>query len=170
MNPSAWLVENLDLIPHAGVVLDVASGGGRHAVFLAERGWRVHAVDKDAAALALLGRVGRVGQVGKITTECVDLERGEASFGEGCYDAVIVFNYLHRPLMPAIVRAVRPGGGVLIYETFTAGQAQRGRPRNPDFLLHEGELPGLVAPLRVIRAREGDFDGRFVASVVATRE
>jgi SAM-dependent methyltransferase len=170
VNPSAWLVENLDLIPPGGAVLDVASGSGRHAVFLAERGWRVHAVDNDAVALALLEQVGRVRRVGEITTECVDLERGDASFGQGGYDAVIVFNYLHRALMPAIVRAVRPGGGVLVYETFTAGQALRGRPRNPDFLLQEGELPGLVAPLRVIRAREGDFDGRLVASVVAVRD
>ena len=167
MKPAAWLVENLDVIPRDGLVLDVASGSGRHATFLAERGWRVHAVDRDTASLA---EVRRVGPVGKITTECVDFESGDPALGEGRYDAVIVFNYLHRPLMPAIVRAVRSGGGVLIYETFTVGQAARGRPRNPDFLLHNGELPGLVAPLRVIRAREGDFDGKLVASVVAIND
>ena len=81
---------------------------------------------------------------------------------------MLVFNYLHRPLMPAIVDAVEPGG-VLIYETFTAGQAQRGRPTNPAFLLRDGELPALVAPLAVLRAREGDFEGRLVSSIVAAR-
>ncbi|HUE86239.1 MAG TPA: class I SAM-dependent methyltransferase [Vicinamibacterales bacterium] len=169
MKPAAWLVDNLDVLPRGGVALDVASGSGRHAIFLAARGWRVHAVDRDAAALEELRRVGQVGQVGQITTECMDLESGVARLGEGCYDAVVVFNYLHRPLMPAIVRAVRDGG-VLIYETFTVGQARRGRPRNPAFLLQEGELPGLVAPLRIIRSREEEYDGKLVASVVAVRD
>ncbi len=165
VTPAAWLVDNLDVIPRGGLVLDVACGSGRHAVFLAERGWRVHAIDRDTVAV---GQVGRVGRVGEITTARVDLESGNPTLGEGLYDAVIVFNYLHRPSMPAIVRAVRPGG-VLIYETFTVGQAQRGRPRNPNFLLKDGELPSLVAPLRVLRAREGDFDNKLVASVVAIR-
>ena len=79
---------------------------------------------------------------------------------------MVVTNYLHRALMPAIVRAVAPGG-VLVYETFTAAQAGRGTPTNPAFLLAPGELPRLVAPLAVIRQREGDIDGRHVASVVA---
>jgi SAM-dependent methyltransferase len=170
VKPAAWLVENLDVLPRGGVVLDVACGSGRHALFLAERGWRVHAVDRDADALAELGRVARVGPVGEISTECIDLESaGNPSLGDGLYDAVIVFNYLHRPLMPAIVNAIRPGG-VLIYETFTVGQAHRGRPRNPDFLLRDGELPALVAPLRLLRAREGDYDGKLVASIVAVRD
>ena len=170
MKPAAWLVQNSDVIPPGGMVLDVASGSGRHALFLAERGWRVHAVDRDVSALAAIGQVGQVGQVGEITVERVDLERGDPSLGDGLYDAVIVFNYLHRPLMPKIVNAVRRGGGVLIYETFTVRQAQRGRPRNPDFLLREGELPTLVAPLRVVRTREGDFEGALVASIVAVRD
>ena len=169
MTPSKWLVENLDVIPRGGMVLDVACGSGRHAIFLAERGWRVHAVDRDPGVLGPVGQVGRVGLVGEITTECLDLEAGHPTLGDGLYDAVIVFNYLHRPLMPAIVRAMRPGG-VLIYETFTVGQAERGRPRNPDFLLRDGELPTLVAPLRVLRAREGDFEGALVASIVAVRD
>jgi hypothetical protein len=70
--------------------------------------------------------------------------------------------------MPAIVEAVAPGG-VLIYETFTIAQAARGRPRNPAFLLNPGELPELVEPLRIVRAREGEFEGRCVASIVAMR-
>ena len=148
-------------------MLDVASGRGRHTLHLAARGWRVHAVDRDPDALAAL-RQAASGLAGEVTTECLDLESGTPSLGVRRYGAVLVFNYLHRPLMPAIVDAVEPGG-VLIYETFTAGQAQRGRPTNPAFLLRDGELPALVAPLAVLRAREGDFEGRLVSSIVAAR-
>lgn len=147
-------------------MLDVASGSGRNALFLARKGWRVHAVDRDADALARLSN--QVSPVGTITTEQLDLESDRASLGVGCYQAVIVFNYLHRPLMPTIVQALAPGG-VLIYETFTRAQAARGKPRNPAFLLHPVELPILVRPLRVLRAREGDIGGKFMASVVAMR-
>jgi SAM-dependent methyltransferase len=154
-------------------VLDVASGRGRNTIFLLSQGWHVHAVDSDGDALAdLVAEAGRRGYVegitDRLTTACVDLESGGVSLGSRCYDAVIVFRYLHRPLMPAIVDAVAPGG-VLIYETFTRQQASRGRPRNPAFLLHAGELPALVTPLRVVRSREGDIDGKFIASVVAMR-
>ena len=79
-----------------------------------------------------------------------------------------MFSYLHRPLFPALVRALRPGG-VLLYETFTKEQARHGRPSNPEFLLDPGELPDLVAPLEVIRRREGEFEGRHVASVAARK-
>jgi protein-L-isoaspartate O-methyltransferase len=157
---AAWLVANVDLLRPGGAVLDVASGRGRNAIYLANLGWRVHAVDRNVDALASLPST--------ITTQVIDLESGDVSLGTRCYDAVIVFNYLHRPLLPAIVEAVAPGG-VLIYETFTMAQAVRGRPRNPAFLLEEGELPALVQPLRVVRAREGEFDGKCVASLVAMR-
>jgi 2-polyprenyl-3-methyl-5-hydroxy-6-metoxy-1,4-benzoquinol methylase len=160
--PAAWLVANVDCIPAGGTVLDVACGRGRNAVFLADRGWHVHAVDRDAALIAGLERHPR------ITTWQLDLEAGAISLGSRCYQAVVVFNYLHRPLMPAIVDAVAPGG-VLIYETFTVDQASRGRPRNPAFLLNRGELATLMRPLRVVREREGEFDEKCVASVVAIR-
>ena len=143
-------------------MLDVACGRGRNAVYLVARGCRVHGVDRDPAALAAIAHPA-------ITTAQVDLETSPPpSLGEGLYDAVIVFHYLHRPLFPSIVAAVR-AGGVVIYETFTRDQAARGHPRNPAFLLQPGELPALLAPLRIVRAREGDFEGRYVASVVAIR-
>lgn len=159
-DPAEWLVANVDLIPPGGAVLDVACGRGRNAVFLASRGWRVHAVDRDRQALAALPA--------GVTTQEMDLETGEVSFGSQCYAAVVVFNYLHRPLLPALVAAVAPDG-VLIYETFTTAQALRGRPRNPAFLLRAGELPTLVSPLHVIRSREGEFGGKCMASIVAMR-
>ncbi len=148
-------------------MLDVACGRGRHALFLADRGWRVHAIDRDTDALAAIAKSARALE-GAVTTEPVDLESPTASLGSKVYGAVLVFNYLHRPLMPAIVDAVGPGG-VLIYETFTAAQAERGQPRNPAFLLQDGELSTLVRPLKILRSREGEFDGKLVASIVARR-
>jgi SAM-dependent methyltransferase len=163
-----WLWSNIDLIARDRPVLDLASGRGRHALSLASRGWVVHAIDRDASALAELDERARVpGLV--IHTTRVDLERHGVDLGTNHWGTILVFNYLHRPLFPAIVRALAPGG-VLIYQTFTIGQRERGRPRNPDFLLQPGELPLLVAPLRVLRSREGDFDGKLVASVAARKE
>ncbi len=165
--PAAWLVDHLDLLPRGLPILDVACGAGRHALHLAGRGWTVHAIDRDADTLRALGAAACAANL-PITVEVQDLETGAPSLAPRAYGGVVVFNYLHRPLMPAIVDAVA-AGGVLIYETFTIGQAARGRPTNPAFLLHPGELPRLVAPLDVQHWREGDVDGRLLASIVAVR-
>ena len=103
-----------------------------------------------------------------LTTIVRDLETGDADLGDAAWDLIVVTHYLHRPLMPAIVRALAPGG-VLLYETFTTAQAARGKPTNPAFLLLPGELPRLVAPLATVRQREEEVDGRMVASVAARK-
>ena len=163
-----WLLANTDLIARDRSVLDVASGRGRHALWLASRGWEVHAVDRDAAALAELDERARSrGLV--VHTDCIDLEREDVDLGTERYGTVLVFNYLHRPLFPSIVRALLPGG-VLLYETFTIGQRERGHPRNPNFLLQDGELPTLVAPLDILRSREGEFGGKLIGSVAARKQ
>lgn len=164
--PSRWLTDNLDLIPKGQAVLDVASGRGRHARALAAAGWHVQAVDRDPAALASIDADDRFR--GAIATDVIDLEAAAVSLGHSVYGAILVFNYLHRPLMPVLIDALAPGG-VLIYETFTRGQAARGHPRNPAFLLDDGELPRLVRPLEVVRWFEGERDGNLISSVVARR-
>lgn len=163
----SWLVENAYLIPPGRPVLDVASGNGRNALYMAAGGWPVHAIDRDPAALSALEASARA-QGWLVTTAVIDLETGAPALGHRRFAAVLVFNYLHRPLMPILVDAVAPGG-VLIYETFTAGQALRGHPRNPAFLLRDGELPALVAPLEILRMREGEFEGKLVSAIVARR-
>ena len=166
--PASWLVDNAALLPRGGRALDVACGRGRHALWLAAAGFDVTAVDRDAEAIARAGEIARHAGL-RITTSVVDLETDPPpSLGSQAYDVVLVFNYLHRPLMPMIRDAVKPGGR-LIYETFTRRQAERGHPRNPAFLLEDGELERLVAPFSILRSREGDVDGRFIASVVAAR-
>ena len=85
----------------------------------------------------------------------IDLETGTAwSLGNG-YNGIVVTNYLHRPLLPAIATAIAPGG-VLIYETFALGNERFGRPRNPDFLLRPGELLEVFATLTVVAFEQGE--------------
>jgi tellurite methyltransferase len=165
--PSSWLIDNADLLPRDGKkVLDLACGRGRHALLLASAGFDVHAIDRNPDAIAFLRATAERLHL-SITARVVDLEgENPPEIGTSAYDAVVVFNYLHRPLMPPLRAALTPGGR-LFYETFTTRQAERGHPKNPAFLLKDGELPQLVAPLTVLRSREGDVDGRFIASIVA---
>jgi SAM-dependent methyltransferase len=136
-------------------------------LLLAAAGFDVTAVDLDPAAMAdLRARCREIGV--SLHAEVRDLEKADLDLGAAAFDLVVVFRYLHRPLFPALRRVLRPGG-VLVYETFTRAQAARGRPTNPAFLLEEGELPRLVAPLEVLASGEGEYEGSFVARVVARR-
>ena len=166
-DPATWLTSHRSLLPATGDSLDLACGSGRHAIWLAEQGFRTLAVDRDAVAIGGLSQeAARRGL--SIETRVVDLESGETFLGPDSFDLIVVVHYLHRPLFPSLVSALRPGG-VLVYETFTRAQAARGKPTNPVFLLESGELADLVRPLTILVSREGDFEGRMIASVIATR-
>jgi len=128
---SPWLERWSHLIPANGRVLDVAAGSGRHSRWLAARGHAVTAVDRDEAAMTALSNVAE--------TVVADLENGPWPLRDRRFDAVVVTNYLWRPLFPALKDAVAPGG-LLIYETFAQAHAALGRPRRPEFLLRPGEL------------------------------
>ena len=148
---SAWVARHAPLIRPGGRVLDVASGAGRHARFLAAMGLQVTAVDRDAAALA-----GMAGTPGIEGVEA-DLESQPWPFAGARFDAVVVTRYLHRPLFGALARAVADDG-VLLYETFAVGQEQLGRPRRPEFLLRPGELLEAFAALTPLAFEQGRFD------------
>ncbi len=166
--PSSWLVAGTSLVRPGARTLDVACGRGRHALFLAAAGSMVRAVDRDEARVERLNALARRLRL-PLDAEVTDLENGGADLGDGEWELILVFNYLHRPLFPALVRALRVGG-ILLYETFTAMEGIRhGRPSRPEHLLEPGELPRLVAPLEVVREREGEFDGARVASVAARK-
>jgi tellurite methyltransferase len=166
-DPSPWLLDNIDLVARDERVLDVATGRGRNALYLAAHGWSVDAVDRERDVLANL-EAQACSLEDRVQTICLDLEDAALDLGANVYGTILVFRYLYRPLLPALIAALKPGG-VLLYETFTIGQRERGHPRNPAFLLENGELPRLVAPLVVLRSREGDFDGNLVASVAAQK-
>jgi len=165
--PSSWLIENADLLPRGGLVLDAACGRGRHALLMSSAGYKVKALDRDTVAIAALREdASRLSL--DLTAEVADLERDDTTLGTEAYDVILVFRFLHRPLFPAIAAALRRGG-LLLYETFTKEQAATGHPRRPEFLLDHGELPRLVAPLQVLRERDGELHGAFTAAVAARK-
>jgi SAM-dependent methyltransferase len=161
--PSPWVVRWLHLIPPGGTVLDLACGSGRHLRWLAARGFRLTGVDRDRDALARAG-----GPAERIEA---DLELGAWPLEGRQFDAVIVTNYLWRPLLPAIVGSVADPG-VLLYETFAIGHQYLGRPNNPQFLLRRGELLAAAAPLRIVAFEDGFVDGppRHLQRLAAVRE
>ena len=146
---SPWVRRFASLVPAGRGVLDLACGHGRHVRFFRARGHPVLAVDRDVSGLADLEEDPGVEIVQ------ADLEAGRWPFGKRRFGAVVVANYLHRPLMAPLVAAVE-AGGALIYESFGRGNERIGRPRNPDFLLRPGELYDAVAPhLQVIAYEQG---------------
>ena len=146
--PSEWVRRWAHLVRPGGKVLDLACGTGRHARFFAARGHVVTACDRDQAALATLAAVPGV------TSLQGDLEDGSPwPFDPAQFDAVIVCNYLHRPLFAAIGGALAPGG-VLVYETFLSGNERYGKPSNPRFLLERDELLSAFAQRLVVAGFE----------------
>lgn len=148
LQPSAWVRRFCALIRRGGRVLDIASGRGRHARLLRDLGCTVVAVDRDEASLE-----GMRSEPG-IQIVCADLESGPWPFQPRSFDAVVVTNYLYRPLFAPLKEALKEGG-VLIYETFAVGNERYGRPSNPEFLLRRDELLGLAAPLQVVAFEQG---------------
>ena len=167
MDPTRWLLEHEHLLPQSGNALDVASGQGRNALWLASRGLQTLALDLDAAAVQFVREQAERRGL-PLSAEVRDLETSADPLPADAYDAIVVVHYLHRPLFPALKAALRRGG-LLVYETFTRGQAERGKPTNPAFLLEPGELRELVHPLEIVVEREGDFEGKLLASVSARR-
>jgi SAM-dependent methyltransferase len=162
---SPWLQRWAHLLPPGGRVLDLACGRGRHLRWLAERGFRVTGIDRDAAALAAAQDLADAGQAELIEA---DVENGPWPCPGRQFDAVVVTNYLWRPLWPKVLAALAPGG-VLVYETFAAGNETVGKPSRPDFLLQHGELLQRCAGLRIVAYEDGFLDApaRFVQRVVA---
>ena len=159
--PAPFLVEQLHRLPK-GTALDVAAGGGRHSLLLAARGYHVDAIDRDAAALSQLSASAAKQERSSITTKAVDLEQPapfDPGFGHDTYDVIVVFFYLHRPLFPFLVEALKPGG-VLIYETFTIDNyTHHKHPRRWEFCLSHNELLRMTSALQVLHYDEGAHDG-----------
>jgi tellurite methyltransferase len=167
-----------------GRALDIACGVGRHAIFLAEHGWIVTAVDSSRVGIEILqkrareaGRSARIepgsparqprwgGRAGGAQASCLqsiearvaDLEFHEFQIEPGTYDLVCVFYYLQRDLFPPIRAGVKQGGTVVAAIHLNDGR-EDAKPRNPAFLLNPGELKQLFADWEITYYREGESD------------
>jgi SAM-dependent methyltransferase len=165
--PSEFFNDQLDRIRAAsqlGAVADLACGRGRHTLAAAEAGIPVVGIDRNRSFLAELHEAAQPALA--FETLLADLENpAEVPLRSDCCGAVLVFRYLHRPLIPAILRVLAPGG-LLVYETFTNDQrALESGPRNPGHLLESGELPALFPDLEILDHWEGLSGGTECAQL-----
>ena len=151
------------LIRPGGRVLDLACGSGRHVRWLAAQGFAVTGVDRDAAALEPLRPIAQL--------QVADLEGAAWPLPGERFDAVVVTNYLWRPLWPDLLAALAEGG-VLIYETFAEGNQHVGKPSRPDFLLRHGELLEVARALRIVAYEDGFLQEppRYVQRIAAVAD
>lgn len=158
------LVTARDVQPTA---LDVACGAGRHAVYLAGEGFRVSAVDLSAEGLTQARQLAACRNV-SIETQQVDLEAEDVDLGESLYDLVVVCFFLHRPLLPVLRRAIRPGG-LVVYKTYSVDQLKYpGRPRHRMHMLEHNELLREFADFRILDYTE-EWEGKGTAALVAQK-
>jgi SAM-dependent methyltransferase len=160
---SAWVARWSHLLPAGCSVLDLACGHGRHMRHFADLGHPVTGVDRNPEAIAAVSDMGEA--------LCADIENDPWPLVGRTFGGVVVTNYLWRPLWTHVLESLAPNG-VLIYETFSAGNETVGKPSRPDFLLHPGELLDVCKNLRVVAFEEGFLaqPDRFVQRIVAVRE
>ncbi len=160
---SAWVARWSHLLTAGCTVLDLACGYGRHMRHFAALGHTVTGVDRNPDAIAAVSPLGEA--------ICADIENGPWPLAGRSFGGVVVTNYLWRPLWPNILASLAPNG-VLIYETFSAGNESVGKPSRPDFLLRPAELLAVCQDLRVVAFEEGFLaePDRFVQRIVAVRE
>jgi tellurite methyltransferase len=173
LNPDVLVATFSDLVMAErpdGPVLDLASGDGRNGLFLAAKGIPVILADRSDEALRE-AKEAADGVQGKVTLWKVDLERpDENPLEEEEYSAILVFRYLHRPLMPCIRKALRTSG-FLVYHTYTVDQTRFGKPHNPEFLLKPGELMNWFKDWHVLHHFEGIQENppRAIAEIVCRK-
>ena len=175
LDPDPFLVSAYDEFlfdTTPGLVLDIAGGVGRHAIWLAQRGWRTRLIDISDVGIGLAEKnasraLGPVAKEFLITAEVADLDSIQ-DFGREQYDLVLVFYFLQRELFPALAAALKPGG-ILIYKTYTTEQKNfAGGPSHPMFLLEPNELLREFSSMRVLHYHE-TIQEKGVAELVARK-
>ena len=168
--PSGWVTRWAHLVKPQGTVLDVACGYGRHAIYFHQLNHPVALVDRAQAAIDSIAIEAHLCE--KVVA---DIEDGPWPFAGRQFDAVVLTNYLWRPLLPSLLASLAHGG-VLIYETFCQGNETLGKPSRPDFLLRTRELLEICKDLRIVAFEDGFVQGsggqspRFVQRIAAVRE
>lgn len=174
LKPAPLLAEYWPLFEEAarlGPVVDLACGRGRNGLFLAAKGIPVVLIDGSEDSLAAARRFAHKAQI-QVDIRLLNLEQTRANPLNGLSPGgMLVFRYLHRPLIPAIRQSIQTGG-VLIYETFTRDQSGFGRPRNPDFLLQPEELKQWFQDWKILHYFEGVKENprRAIAQIVCRKK
>jgi len=158
--PSRLLIQAIkDLNP--GRALDLACGVGRHAIYLAQNGWRVTAVDSSQVGIEILRERARSGPLASclrtIDTHVADLEKGEFQIEPAAFDLICDFYYLYRDLVPAIRAGVKPGGAFVAAIHLNDGNPEA-KPHNPAFLFEPAELKTLFTDWEITYYHEGPSD------------
>ncbi len=164
--PSSFLAAASGLLPPGGTALDIAGGAGRHAVWLARRGFAVTLIDISPVGIELArDRANSAGVT--LTTAEVDLDR--EPLPDGPFDVVLLMYFLSRPLFERIPEILRPGGRLLFAHATRSNAARHARPPLR-YLIEDGEAPRLLRGLELVSYAEGWFaEGRHEARVVARR-
>ncbi len=163
-----WLKRVLPMLPQ-GTALDIACGMGRNAIYLAEQGYAVTAVDLSSVALGLVAEEAERRDL-QITTLQIDLEN-DPVLPAGPFDLLLNFFYLHRPLLPQELSRVAPGG-VAVFRTFSQVGAERFGTIRPDIALQPGELLEIFSGWEVLLHEEGlepSAKGGSLAGIVARK-
>jgi SAM-dependent methyltransferase len=167
---SEWVQRWSHLVPAGGTVLDVACGFGRHLRWFHYRNHPVVGVDRSSTAIESVAHLGEMVVADIETGPWPFVTPGTTETGLRQFDAVVVCNYLWRPLFPHITNSVAPGG-VLIYETFATGNETVGKPSRPDFLLNTGELLHVCRSFKTVAYEDVYLENpaRFVQRIVAIK-
>lgn len=173
LSPASLLKQFWRLFSQSGIeapVIDLACGRGQNGIFLATKGIPVMLIDRSGAKLASARRAAKkIGVL--IDTRQLDLEQSDSNpLPMASAGGIMVFRYLHRPLMPDIKNALI-AGGILIYETYTRDQARYKRPKNPDYLLKSGELKHWFEGWEMLHYYEGTKKApeRAIAQIVCRK-
>lgn len=174
ITPADFLVKHINEIQAlkpGAKVLDLACGSGRNGLYIAENapGSIVTFADRSTDALETVKQFASAKHL-LVETWPTDFEQpGSTPLAGASFNAIVVFRYLHRALIPAIRDALNPGG-ILIYETYTVDQAKYGKPSNPDFLLKHGELKGWFEDWQLIEYEELiEDDCRAIARLICRK-
>lgn len=167
--PASFLAKNLSLIqslnPNARLVLDIAMGEGRNAIFMAKHKYKVEGVDISKVAIAKAKKLAIENEV-QIVPIIADLSKYEIPKEK--YDIILVFYFLERSLIPKIKQGLKPGG-VVVFENYTIDYLKYDKAFNPQYLLKLGELPNLFKDFKIIKYQETSENKKAIASLIARK-
>lgn len=150
----------------SGKALDIAAGSGRNALFAAERGYTVDAVDISPMALKQLNEAAKEKN---LPVNCIEADLDDYHLPEDTYDLVLVFQFFSRSLTTPIERCLKPGG-LLFYSTFNYRHHSLKPEFNPAYLVPRGGLSPFFNQLEIILDEaEGGAEGNLARLIARKR-